>query len=285
MSGSAAFAADWLSLREPADHSSRSSELIERLARWLASQPSGRCIDLGSGHGSNLRYLAERLPDARDWLLIDHDDALLRRARESSARLHPTLSVAIRSLDLAQLTPADLSEARLVTASALFDLASEDWINRLARSSRDSGAAVLFSLTVDGRRHFEDLAGRRLSDSKDPGDDDAWMAERFNAHQRQAKGLGAALGPDAADCLPRALSAAGFDVTTRTSDWILRAGQPLTRALGEALLDGWRDAVLETAPSKRDRVRRWHQRRLAALSAGQIGLRVGHVDVLGLPPR
>ncbi|MEE4331720.1 MAG: class I SAM-dependent methyltransferase [Wenzhouxiangella sp.] len=285
MNDPARFEADWLSLREPADRAARSSELVERLRRWLATWPAGRCVDLGSGHGSNLRYLADHLPGALDWLLIDRDEDLLSRASQQTIRTHPRLTVATRSLDLADLRSTDIADARLVTASALFDLASRDWIHRLAASCRQVGAAVLFTLTVDGRRHFEDAAGERLNGSDDACGDDAWMTGQFNAHQRRAKGLGDALGPDAARELPIALNTAGFDVMGRASDWRLRAGEPQTLTLGKALLDGWRDAVLESAPEASTRVGRWHERRTRALAAGRIGLRVGHVDVLGLPPQ
>ncbi|NBD96154.1 MAG: class I SAM-dependent methyltransferase [Gammaproteobacteria bacterium] len=283
MSDAAGFDADWLTLREPADRAARAQALVERLARWLATRPGGRCVDLGSGHGSNLRYLADRLPAATDWLLIDHDSDLLSRARDRVAGTHPALAVELRTLDLERLERDDLDGAGLVTASALFDLASREWIDRLARQCRDAGAAVLFSLTVDGRRSFEDADGKPLADP-DEADDDRWMAERFNRHQRRTKGLGSALGPDAAEALPLALAAAGFEVYRRASDWELRAGRSLTQALGRALLVGWRDAVLDITPSASARIERWSERRSRALAGGTIGLRVGHVDVLGLPP-
>ena len=69
----------WLALREPCDHAARSGALAARFVEAVG--PSPRLVDLGAGTGSNLRYLAPRLPTAQRWLLVDHDPALLRQAR------------------------------------------------------------------------------------------------------------------------------------------------------------------------------------------------------------
>ena len=51
------FSADWLTLREPADHRARNPALVEALARHLGGR-AVRVTDLGCGTGSNLRALA-----------------------------------------------------------------------------------------------------------------------------------------------------------------------------------------------------------------------------------
>ena len=71
------FSTDWLTLRECADARARDGSLAASL---LASRPAGptlRVVDLGSGIGANLRYLAPRLGHDQYWLLIDHDSTLL----------------------------------------------------------------------------------------------------------------------------------------------------------------------------------------------------------------
>jgi SAM-dependent methyltransferase len=75
------FTSDWLALREPVDHRSRDADLVASLAKWWRSFPSYRVLDLGSGTGSNLRYLAPRLGEQQEWTLVDRDGALLDRAR------------------------------------------------------------------------------------------------------------------------------------------------------------------------------------------------------------
>ncbi|MGD8498218.1 MAG: class I SAM-dependent methyltransferase, partial [Chromatiales bacterium] len=54
------FSPDWLALREPLDARARSAALVDRL-RAQAPRGPRRILDLGSGTGSNLRYLAPRL--------------------------------------------------------------------------------------------------------------------------------------------------------------------------------------------------------------------------------
>ncbi len=241
-----------------------------------------KIVDLGAGAGSNLRWLAPRLPRPQEWLLIDRDSALLETARPESAveaRDGSAVSVETRCLDLAELAPEYLDCADLVTASALFDLVSHDWTQALAALLAHSGAAGLFALTVDGRRGFVDGSGRAIESS-----DDRSMVELFNRHQRQDKSLGRALGPDAADFLPRVLERAGLQVRIERSDWLLTAGCSRSIELGCALIEGWTGAALAiSAGVETGWIRRWRRERLAALKDGGIGLGVGHVDVLALP--
>lgn len=280
MSEPETFAADWLSLREPADHAARSDTLAERLQHQLRQRPSLRIVDLGAGHGSNLRWLAPRLQARQRWLLVDHDRMLLEIARDRSAEDPPAagLEIEICQTDLADSDLNLLADCDLVTASALFDLVSGDWLLKLARSCQTHRCAALLALSVSGEWGLFDTDQRSLAD-----DDDLFARDQFNRHQRRDKGLGAALGPAAAEALPRVFAACGFEVETRPSDWALAAGDALTRRLGPALLQGWRDAAIEQAPEAATRICRWHARRHSELVGGSLGLRVGHVDLLALP--
>jgi len=275
------FTGDWLVLREPADHAARSERLACRLAAAVRERETLNVIDLGAGTGSNLRWLAPRLAVPQDWLLVDHDTTLLERAermpRPAGSGVQP-VQFRTRCADLKAL-PDDLFEGvDLVTASALFDLASRAWVEVLAWRLATSGAAALFALTVDGRRWFTDAAGRAIEDPRD-----ARMRELFNRHQRRVKGLGAALGPQAASALPVALETVGLQVQTERADWRLAGGRPGTAALGEALLADWARAAGEHSHADRDLIESWHCQRLTALQEGRLGLAIGHVDVLALP--
>ncbi|MGY6553108.1 MAG: methyltransferase domain-containing protein [Wenzhouxiangella sp.] len=280
------FAADWLSLREPADHAARSEALFARLTPFLTERAAQggavRILDLGAGSGSNLRWLAPRLEYAQDWTLVDRDAGLLARAEASSLQAPTARPLRVQTLkaDLADSALPWIAAADLVTAAAFFDLVSAEWIERLSASCARVGAACLFVLSVDGRRGLMDANGSAIKD-----EDDLFLQALFNAHQRREKGLGAALGPDAGPALARRLAAHGLEVETQASDWRLPAGQDLTKALGRELIKGWRAAALEQAPDAASRIDAWHQRRQAELAAGRLGLHVGHLDVLALPPR
>jgi hypothetical protein len=195
-------------------------------------------------------------PVALRWRLVDRDPALLRLAAE---RCGPRAEIVAG--ELADLDRLPLDGVRLVTASALLDLASREWVEALAARLAAAGIGIYASLNYDGRLEWEPPRGG-----------DAAVRAAFNAHQRREKGLGAALGPEAAGVLARVLGRHGFAVRLAPSPW--RLG-PREAALHAALLDGIVAATgemgLEAAA--------WGQARRTA-----SGCTVGHVDLLALPP-
>jgi glycosyltransferase involved in cell wall biosynthesis/SAM-dependent methyltransferase len=293
----ATFPPTWLALREPADHGSRAAELLGPLRTWMRRQGEGggHVVDLGSGTGSNLRFLAPRLATAGaeagpfPWVLVDHDPTLLAQARslaeaaeaaeadpsEASAGGEPTRPfprVETVVGDLAAEGLEAVAGARLVTASALLDLVSEAWIDRLVGACRAHGAAAYFALSYDGRVRWE--PSHPL---------DAEVLAAVNAHQHRDKGLGGALGPDATEVAARRFREAGFQVVRAASPWVLGPGDgPLVRPL----VEGWVAAAVEARPDRESGFRAWGRDRLALLQGGgPFTLEVGHEDLLALPPK
>jgi trans-aconitate methyltransferase len=78
------FSAEWLALREPADHAARDAGLLMAAAR--AAGDSAVIVDLGCGTGSTRRAFGELLPHA-DWRMVDGDADLLVRAGERAIAL------------------------------------------------------------------------------------------------------------------------------------------------------------------------------------------------------
>src|SRR5262245_49358170 len=68
----------WLALREPADHAARSASGIKALAERLPRDTPVQVLDLATGSGSNLRFLAGHLPTQQRWLLVDRDGEILQ---------------------------------------------------------------------------------------------------------------------------------------------------------------------------------------------------------------
>ena len=260
------FTADWLAVREPVDHRARSARLTREIARRLVARPPLHILDLGSGTGSNLRYLTRRLPPVQHWRLIDRDRALLARIGT------PTMwaivaSVHLQPRDLADLDAnADLFTAvSLVTASALLDLVSADWLDALAERCRRSRAASLFALTYDGRIACTPADG-----------DDEMVRDLVNRHQRTDKGFGPALGPDAADAAEQAFASRGFTVERDFSDWTLDGGDG---ELQRRVIDGWAAAAAEMQPADAAAIDKWRQRRLDHVAAARSTIVVGHEDL------
>jgi SAM-dependent methyltransferase len=282
------FSTDWLSRREWLDARSRSHRLTGLAADWLAARPGEHggpygIVDLGCGSGSNLRFLAPRLPGPQCWRLVDHDPALLALARRHGATLRGSSGVRLTleacCRDLAPVDDGLLAGADLVVASALFDLVSRPWAEALVAASAARRQALLFTLSVDGDWAFLDAAGERIEDGED-----AAVRVLFQAHQRRDKGLGPALGGEAPAVLAAAMAAAGYRLENMATPWHLAAGEAALLPLAEPLVQGWHDAALAQAPAERARLERWRSRRLAGLSAGELGLTVGHRDLLALPP-
>ena len=263
------FTADWLALREPVDHRSRAADLVAPLAEWWGSRPVQRVLDLGSGTGSNLRYLAPRLAGEQEWTLVDRDAALLERATGEAVAVPGVARVERVTGELdregLELVPA----ADLVTASSLLDLVTHEWLERLVATCRAAGNAALLTLTWDGAMTWDDA---------DP--DDALVAEAVRSHQRRDKGMGPALGPAAGPAAERAFRAAGYHTRLRPSPWRLGADDA---SLARALIDGWGVAASEERSEDGPLIRGWAERRRTAVTT-RFGLEVGHVDLLALPP-
>jgi SAM-dependent methyltransferase len=247
---------DWLALREPLDAASRSFELTRAVAAALPRDRSLRIVDLGCGTGANVRYLEPHLRGSHDWLLVDKDPSVLAMAP------HQT-----RCLDLGRRDAPEVFAGRdLVTASALLDLVSEDFLVWLAGQCRAAGAVALFALTYTGR-------SRCIPAEPEDGVIDALL----NLHQQQCdKGFGPAAGLAAVACAEQAFTDAGFRVRREPSNWHV---EPEAIELQEVLMQGWVDAALELAPFEADTIHDWHTRRLAHLHAGRSRIVVSHEDL------
>ena len=186
-------------------------------------------------------------------------------------------------MELRGLAPVDddlLAGTDLVVASALFDLVSRGWAEALVAACAERCQALLVTLSVDGDWAFLDTAGQRLDDAED-----AAVRTLFRTHQRRDKGLGPALGGEAPGVLAGAMTAVGYRVASVATPWRLAAGNAEEMALATALVEGWHDAAREQAPLAGARLARWRERRLGGLVDGELGVTVGHRDLLALPVR
>lgn len=273
------FTADWLTLREPADARARSSRLAEAAGYWLASRTPNRAevVDLGAGTGANLRYLVPRLAMDQTWTLLDHDASLLAQATKSTPahQAHGAVSVIARTIDLDTCLD-DLPSGGLVTASALLDLVTHEWIEKLVQYCHRADCAVLFALSVDGHMQLADTS----IETSETKRDDAWVFNQVTTHQRSNKGMGRALGSKAPAVLRQVLAETGYHVYSAVTPWRLDTGD-LKLAL--AALEEWARAAAAASPQSSYFIRAWQTHRQADLLQGRCSLEIGHQDVLGLP--
>ncbi|WP_036290754.1 class I SAM-dependent methyltransferase [Methylosinus sp. PW1] len=270
------FSAEWLDLRESADHAARNPILRASVARAFADRESLTVVDLACGAGSNLRGLAEFLPARQKWLLIDHDPALLAAARTrliawaDAAEEGETLllSKGARRLDVEFLT-ADLSggagaalagKIDLVTSAAFFDLVSAQWLEAFAEQIAARRLPLYAILSYSGEERWTPRHA-----------DDGRMLAAFHRHQARDKGFGPAAGPRAAELLARALERLGYSVETASSPWRLGAAET---ALIAALAEGSAAAVAETGEVSAETIEDWRRARRMA-----EGCEIGHSDL------
>jgi glycosyltransferase involved in cell wall biosynthesis len=254
--------------------------LDEMLTRHLGRRGQTSIVDLGCGTGSNLRATAPLLGAEQHWTLVDYDPRLLDAAVERLSawagrsehknnqmvlsKAGKRITVRLRRADLARdLERVFTVKPDLVTASALFDLGSADFISEVAAEVVRCRAAFYTVLTYNGQQRWTPKH-----------DADAAMASAFRAHQTRDKGFGDAAGPMAPALLSAAFDAAGYSVSEGDSAWRLEAGD---ETLIAALVPGFAGAVRETELVPEPKMADW-------LKVSRSGALVGHTDTLALPP-
>ena len=130
--------------------------MLDAVVAALAGQPSVTIVDLACGTGSTFRALSPRIKARQNWRLVDNDLSLLARAPQSSP---PGINVTTVPVDLDRDLEAALDgPVDLVTTSALLDLVSDEWLERLAVEAAARRLPVYAALSYDGRVEID--AGR-----------------------------------------------------------------------------------------------------------------------------
>jgi trans-aconitate methyltransferase len=123
--------------------------VLDAVARLGGERSSVAVVDLACGLGSTLRACTERLPQRQSWRLVDNDLSLLARAAGLAQAARPDGDAG--PVDLARDLEAALDgPVELVTTSALLDLVSHDWLDRLVTESAARRLPVYAALSYDG---------------------------------------------------------------------------------------------------------------------------------------
>jgi SAM-dependent methyltransferase len=262
------FSAEWLALREPFDARARNPAVLDAVVALLKGLPSVRIVDLACGTGSTLRALAPRLTASQNWRLADNDLSLLGRA----LAIKRPASVAVEGV------PVDLNHdleavldgpVDLIATTALLDLVSDVWLERLAVETVARSVPVYAALSYDGRIALA------------PADPlDVTVVAAVNAHQRTNKGFGPALGPTAAAAAVALFEKLGYSIMHAPSDWVIGAQD---REFQIEIFSGWAGAARETGKVSLADAAAWLTRRRDWAGEGRSSIRVGHVDFLARP--
>lgn len=259
------FSIDWLDLREPADSKARDKALALQALHWLQKKHPNQnniLVDLGAGTGSTLRALTAFGIGSVVWRLVDNDGELLDEALRRHGK---NFIIEDYQSDLNIVNELPLNGANLVTASALFDLASPEFVAALAKQISGQQTALYAALNYDGKTEWDP-----------PHPLDAVVLQAFNQDQLRDKGFGPALGPGATDYVKTIFQASGYEVFTADSPWILTDRD---HSLVSALIQGIANAVNEHLNGAD--LNEWKDFRLAHAAKGTCT--IGHMDLLALP--
>jgi hypothetical protein len=259
------FSPRWLALREPYDRAARNEGVLDVVAATFAGALAATVTDLGCGTGATMRAIAPCLPARQSWRLVDNDDILLDLAKKAAPRGANVSTVAV---DLARAIEQALDGSDLVATSALLDLVSAAWLDRLVATLVRLSRPFYAALSYDG------VVALRPETRHDTA-----VIAAVNRHQRTDKGFGPALGPDAARTAPARFRGVGFTVLKGRSDWRFGTGD---REIQMEMLAGWASAAGEIGvdPSI---LAQWLRERRDHVSAGRSQMRVGHVDFFAMP--
>ena len=158
----------------------------------------------------------------------------------------------------------------LITASALLDLVSCDWIEELTALCLRMGASFYGCLTYDGKIEW---LPSHPSDMK--------LVQLLNQDQRREKGLGTALGADSVTTLTRSLASKGFSVKIAPSPWVLGNADA---DLQYALLSQWTKLFEEVPVRSRQEFGLWKKFRWEAVADSTSYLKIGHQDIWSVHP-
>jgi SAM-dependent methyltransferase len=285
------FDGDWLDLREPYDAAARDMRLAILLGDALPARP--RILDLGAGTGSLLRWLGHFIGRAQAWTLVDADSALIDRAfftiaeraedagwpttwpNRKTLLVHPPggawrIEGLVADLRAApENLPLDSVDA--VVNTALCDLVSADWVARMAAACAARRLPFYAALNVTGRERF--APAHRA---------DALVARGFARDQLRDKGFGGiALGARAPGAIAAAFAGQGYTVHRAPSDWVISRRHA---EMAAALASGHARAAMAQDRRGRMKILDWTMDRRAQAGLQKLSARIGHADLLCLPP-
>lgn len=263
------FSVDWLNLREAADYAARDKNLAQTLLTWLGQaadpiSPDRILVDLGAGTGATLRALTKQGANNIVWRLVELDGKLLDEALHRHGKQY---LIEDYQSDLNVIAELPLTGANVITASALLDLTSKNFIDSLIARIDTRKTAFYAALNYDGHTSWSPAH---------PLDEKILAA--FNQDQLRDKGFGPALGPNCTEYLQQVLNAKNYSVTLAASPWYL-SGQD--QALVIELIEGIAAALNENTTVTTTELNEWKQFRLAQSANGTCT--IGHWDLLALP--
>ena len=186
------FENSWLFQREKIDNISKSISIINKINIVLKNYDKIRIIDLGTGTGSNFRYLSKKIKfKNQSWTLMDLSKSSLNEAKKTSVTNNKIQKIILKHDDLIKnIEQHNFDNYEIVTGSAFLDIMPVDWFKKFYTKNRNT-KLVYFSINYDG--YFKFFPKHKL---------DKDVLQLFNNDQKSKKNNKTrAVGPDCSNII------------------------------------------------------------------------------------
>ena len=177
----------WLFQREKIDNLSKSKTLIKRINNVLKELNDIRIIDLGTGTGSNFRYLSKKINYYnQNWTLMDISKNSLEEAKNNIRINKKIKKISIINNDIIKnIHDTNFNNFDLVSGSAFLDIMPRQWFKSFHYKNINT-KIIYFSINYDG--YFTFFPKHKL---------DKKVLDLFNFDQKSKKVSNLkAVGPD-----------------------------------------------------------------------------------------
>lgn len=181
------FENSWLFQREKIDNLSKNNLIIKKINSFFKSDQDVKLMDLGTGTGSNFRFLSRKIKQKRQhWTLIDISKKSLLAAKNKISISNKIVNLSIINKNLIKnINQIDFKNFDIVTGSAFLDIMPFDWFKKFYQQNKKT-KIIYFAINYDG---FFQFYPRHKYDKK--------VLLLFNSDQKSIKHKkDRAVGPD-----------------------------------------------------------------------------------------
>ena len=186
------FENSWLFEREKIDNLSKNKSIIKKINNSLKNHDQIKIIDLGTGTGSNFRYLSKKIKyKNQSWTLMDISKSSLREAKKNININKKIKIITLKNDDIIKnIQKHNFTNYDLVTGSAFLDIMPHDWFKKFYQKNKNT-KLVYFSINYDG--YFKFFPKHKF---------DRNVLELFNNDQKSKKNNKTkAVGPECSDII------------------------------------------------------------------------------------
>ena len=132
------FENSWLFEREKIDNLSKNKSIIRKINNSLKNHDQIRIIDLGTGTGSNFRYLSKKIKyKNQSWTLMDISKSSLSEAKKNININKKIKIIKLKNDDIIKnIQKHNFINYDLVTGSAFLDIMPHDWFKNFIKKIR-----------------------------------------------------------------------------------------------------------------------------------------------------